>query len=124
MLESKGIKYDIIKNRINSGYYSFHKFNDLRSLFNEISSNLNSFVSHKHHNLNSIEENLLKEIFKNQDVLIKGNKYLVSTEDMNEDEISSSLESLQKKGYIEIEPAPKKVGGPSKPYIIKRVLKY
>ena len=77
MLESNGIKYDTIKNRINSGYYSFHKFNDLESLFKEISSDLNSFVTHKHHDLNSREENLLKEIIKDQDGLIKGNRYLV-----------------------------------------------
>ena len=119
MLESNGIKYDTIKNRINSGYYSFHKFNDLESLFDEISSDLNSFVTHKHHDLNSREENLLKEIIKNQDGLIKGNRYLVS----NKYEISSSLKSLRGKGYIEMEEAPRRIGESSK-YIIKRVLKY
>lgn len=124
MLECHEIEYDTITNRINSGYYSFHKYSDLKSLLNEIYFEIENFVTHKHYDLGPKEEKLLKEIINNQDMLIKGNKYITSTEDSDEDETSALFESLHNKGYIEIEMAPRKIGGPSKPYLIKKILKY
>lgn len=124
MLKRFSVGDDIIESRITNGYYRFHKYDNLKTLLNEVSIQLKSFMDHKHTDLGPKEEMVLKEIFKNYDELIKGRKILTAVKELSEDETSDLLESLCEKGYIKIKSIFRNVGGPSRPYLIEKVLKF
>ena len=124
MLDNYNLDYKIIDERIKTGYYTFVKFDDLKDLLYNLNNNIEGLSIHKYDDLDDNEEKVLKEIVKNQNELVGGKKYLVSTEDINEAEMSDILESLNFKNYIRIEEAPKAINGPRRPYYITKILKY
>ena len=124
MLKKYNVDYKTIEERINKGYYSFVKYDDLQDLLVLVDKNIENLSIHKYDDLSEKEEEVLKEIVKHQNELINGGKYLVSTEDINEDEMSEILERLASNNYIKIKEGPRTLSGPSKPYIITRILKY
>lgn len=96
----------------------------MKDLLYDLNKNIDNLSIHKYDDLDEKEETVLKEIVKYQNELIKEGKYLMSAEDINEDEMSDILENLSKKKYISIKEGPKTLNGPTRPYVITKILKY
>lgn len=124
MLEDSNIDYKIVEEKIKEGYYSFVKFDDLKVLLNDINKSIENLSIHKYDDLDVNEEKVLQEIIKHQNELIGGKKYLASTDDIDEEEMSDILENLSFKKYIRIEKGSRTLNGPRRPYTITKILKY
>ena len=122
MISANDVDVHAIDQRVDKGYYGFIQFSNLQSLLHDISNNFSDLIQHRHADLSSDEDRVLKEIVDNQDILIGGTKYITTINGFNEAEFSELLEGLGEKGYIDFELAPARIGG-GKAYIIKRVLK-
>lgn len=123
MLKNGAVDYQVIEERIKTGYYVFVKYNDLQDLLKDLNKNIEQLSIHKYDDLDEKEEKVLQLIVKNQQSLLNKGVFR-ATEDIDEEDMSDILESLNKKGYIEIKEGHRKVGGPDRPYIVTKILKY
>ena len=123
MLKNGAVDYKVIEERIKTGYYVFVKYNDLQDLLKDLNKNIEQLSIHKYDDLDEREEKVLQLIVKNQQSLLNKGVFR-ATEDIDEEDMSDILESLNKKGYIEIKEGHRKVGGSDRPYIVTKILKY
>ena len=124
MLQREGISNYDVDRKIEKGYYSFIKFNNLIDLMKEIDDKFFNLSECKHIDLSPEEEAVMREIIKNQASYIGTSRFITDIAGFSVDETSDFLEKLSKKGYIEIAPVRKTLNVPGDLYHIIKVLKF